>query len=187
MIIKTYERGINMSTRDASASALRRLPLWREWFLPERTIAFPLRSARIAAERFRSARPLRRERTVAACLAIERFRAARALRRKRAIAARPLAARVAAISIERRALALRLFASCNPQIHRPSAEARARELLDHIIAILRRNRNVRDVIADVDRSDLAAGDAGFVGDRADDVSGADSIVLADGHGEANLR
>src|SRR4051794_30274921 len=58
------------------------------------------------------------------------------------------------------------FGTGDFQIYRPSAELRTGEFGDDVVAESQRNRDVGDLVADIDRPDLASGNAGFVGDRS---------------------
>src|SRR5436305_14851417 len=72
------------------------------------------------------------------------------------------------------------------QVHRTSSESRPPDRLQHVLRGVGGHVDVRHRFANVDRTDVAPGEAGLVGDGADDVRGADAVPLADRHRQADL-
>src|ERR1044071_7507737 len=96
---------------------------------------------------------------------------------------REVVARFSAFRLEllARVAPFRRHFSCHAQVQRAAAEAFLAELRGHDLDVAFGDADVGDVVADLDGADLAAGDVGFVGDRSDDVGGADAFAFSDAH------
>jgi len=76
---------------------------------------------------------------------------------------------------------------CDAQVHRPAAELGATNLVQDQIDASGRDAHEGHIVANVDRSDVAAGDAGLVGNRPDHIGGTDPVAASDFHAKPDRR